>query len=199
MKKKDFDSVFIHIHEFDAAVHLANLHSSLAFSKVKSTENNVKQIFEQLDDDTTLVISSDHGMADYGHGGFDGYSTEGIFFAYRKKGFLGTKKANSTGKSKYFRLSDVCNILHYYIGMTSPLPSFGQLPDNLYPYNEKQRPEEAYDDLLKIANQSIIQKEAMIKQYNIKAISENKELNDAIKKFKEMYKEGLKSFDIKTK
>ena len=138
-------------------------------------------------------------MGEHGHGDFTGHPTQGIFFAYRKNGFLGSRKADLTGKSEYFRLPDVCNILHHYIGMTSPSSSFGQLPDKLYPYNENQTPEEAYDDLLKIANQSIIQKEEMIKQYNIKAISEDKELNDAIERFKEMYKEGLRSSDVQTK
>ena len=105
-----------------------------------------------MDENTTLVITSDHGMSDTGHGGFDGFSTEGVFFAYRKKGFLGSRERDLTGTVNYFRLSDICNVLHYYIGMTSPLPSFGHMPDQLYPYDEEQKPQDAFNDLLKVAN-----------------------------------------------
>ena len=37
VKKKDFDNIFIHIHEFDAAVHLETLVSKLAIKKLEKT------------------------------------------------------------------------------------------------------------------------------------------------------------------
>ena len=70
-------------------------------------------------------------MNDYGHGGFDDQSKLGVFFAYRKKGFVGSRRPDFVGKRQKFRQMDICNIVHYYIGYTSPLNSYGDLPPEL--------------------------------------------------------------------
>lgn len=129
--RKDFNNIFVHIHEFDAAVHLDSLKSDLAIEKIEKTNEAMKALIESIDDDTTLVIASDHGLSNNGHGGFDEISRIGVFFAYRKKGFVGSRRPEFAVKREKFREMDICNILHYYIGTTSPLNSYGDLPPEL--------------------------------------------------------------------
>ena len=118
----------MHIHEFDAAVHLDNLLSPLSIKKLEKTQDDIKALIENLDEDTTLIVASDHGVSINGHGGFEEAEETGVFFAYRKKGFAGTRNPSLVNTREIYREMDICNIAHYYMGSTSPLNSYGDLP-----------------------------------------------------------------------
>lgn len=119
-----WDRIFVHVHEFDAQVHLDRLNTQNTYDALDDTQAGIVNILDQIDDNTTLIITSDHGMVEFGHGGFTDDERLGTFFAYSKNGFADVRSLqNSNPKS--FRSVDVSNILNYYIGSTFNLNSFG--------------------------------------------------------------------------
>ena len=84
-------------------MHLDNIISPLAIKKLEKTQDDVRTLIEHLDDDTTLLLASDHGMSINGHGGFEEEQETGVFFAYRKKGFAGKRNHNFVGAREIYR------------------------------------------------------------------------------------------------
>lgn len=114
----------MYVHKFDAKVHLNHLNAEATYEALNQTEKNLEVVLEKMDENTTLIISSDHGMVEKGHGGYTDEERLATFFAYSKKGFIDIKELGLE-EEPFFRSIDVSSILNYYIGSTFNLNSLG--------------------------------------------------------------------------
>jgi len=128
IKDNKFGAIFAHIHQFDASVHLTSLNSPSALQQLEQSNKDIEDIISLVDDNTTVIVTSDHGMSINGHGGFSEEEELGVFFSYRKGGFLGSEGGQELPIKKVYRQNDICNIISYHMGFTSPIASYGDFP-----------------------------------------------------------------------
>ena len=82
---------------------------------------------------------------------------------------------------------DLSNIVHYYIGSTSPLNSYGDLPPETLMHNENNNKNGFLNEVIKLKMQEVKQKKAMLVAYNNRKFSRNQELADHIRRIESTY------------
>jgi len=133
MRKNDWDNIFAHVTDFDSYVHAFNLHGEKTKIPIEYTLEYMEKVMAQVDDNTTVIITSDHGEKETGHGGFSYEEMLSFLFVYNKNGLLGN---NSYIPSRDFLKDpvttyDIANIMSYFLGNSPPLNSIGSFPPQL--------------------------------------------------------------------
>ena len=83
----DFTLMLAHILGIDHAGHTFNSQHQEIERKVKDTDAYLRQIIDNLDDNTTLLVYGDHGMTEDGnHGGGSNNEIRSVLFGYNKGG-----------------------------------------------------------------------------------------------------------------
>lgn len=114
--------------KFDTWVHKNRLHNNETFKVIQESNDQITEILEAIDDNTTVIISSDHAIKDDGHGPYSRDYREGILFVYSKAGLFVQQDLKIMNKDREIRTVDVSNIISYYFGNTPPSNSFGNIP-----------------------------------------------------------------------
>ena len=77
-----------HIIGVDHAGHTFSASHSEIERKLNDSETIVREIIENMDNDTVLIVCGDHGMTDDGnHGGASKNELRSVLFSYHKSGF----------------------------------------------------------------------------------------------------------------
>lgn len=186
LKDKDIDIKFIHTTSVDACGHYENtiFHESLQEAHLRADDLLIR-LYEQMDEDTLLVVTSDHGITDQGsHGGSSNTEMASFCGFYSKrKGFFKDetdfnvynndfidkfyeiKKNSETDwiKEQYpykiIHQDDILPTVCYLMGIPAPFNTYG----NLIPYivNDNKAQKILYDqkkkliDMMKIDDSKI--------------------------------------------
>jgi hypothetical protein len=105
-----------------------------------ATEERLRKVGE----DITLVVTSDHGLIENGHGGDSDNERLSMLFAYSSRGFASNKFSIPDSEGKHIAdkaLSindkitafDITDMVSYYLGYTPPFNSLGYLHAGLLP------------------------------------------------------------------
>jgi phosphatidylinositol glycan class O len=87
-KSGDFTLMLAHVIGVDHAGHTYSASHPEIERKLKDTEKLIKEIIDEMDKETVLLVFGDHGMTNDGnHGGASDNELRSILFAYTKNGF----------------------------------------------------------------------------------------------------------------
>lgn len=88
-----------HIIGVDHAGHTFSASHSEIERKLNDSETIVREVIENMDNDTVLIVCGDHGMTDDGnHGGASKNELRSVLFSYHKSGFPMKKKYEEVDK-----------------------------------------------------------------------------------------------------
>ena len=135
----DFKFLLSHTAELDHHVHVDGLSSEHTGEILVKLDDLMEKLISAIDDDTLLLITSDHGLVENGHGGVSREERDSFIFAYRRNGLFGSGLQKSpeqlsaherrSQELDYFDLTPTISLL---LGNTPPLNSIGDiLPDIL--------------------------------------------------------------------
>jgi hypothetical protein len=139
-KTPDFDVIFSHISDLDSSVHIKSLSSQEAVEAVDRDQLLLTTFLEKIEEqekkwaengeDVTLIITSDHGLIDSGHGGNSANEKLSFLFAYSSRGFASNKKKSEDPENifklkKDLKAFDITEMTSYYMGFTPPFNSIG--------------------------------------------------------------------------
>ena len=130
-KTPDFDVIFSHISDLDSSVHIKSLSSQEAVEAVDRDQMLLTTFLEKIEEqekkwaengeDVTLIITSDHGLIDSGHGGNSANEKLSFLFAYSSRGFASNKKKSEDPENifklkKDLKAFDITEMTSYYMG-----------------------------------------------------------------------------------
>lgn len=172
----DFDVIFTHFSDIDSSVHKKGLSSKTTIQAMKRDDHFFRDFFANVDDNTTVLITSDHGLVETGHGGASVEEKMSIFFAYRKNGFLGKSGKNEKNfgiEKKNLRILDVTDLICYYLGVSPPMNSLGNiemgfLPLEDFDFKNKEEELSSLKKFAKIKLTEIFQRKELIKRFEDK-------------------------------
>lgn len=78
----------VHAAAVDHNVHAHGLSHPLTTEALKADDRLLRRMIAALDDDTLLLVTSDHGLMETGHGGASDEELASLVFIYRKSGLL---------------------------------------------------------------------------------------------------------------
>jgi phosphatidylinositol glycan class O len=88
IKGGNFSLLIGHVIGVDHAGHTFSASHKEIERKLNDTEKIVREIINEMDDNTDLLVFGDHGMTDDGnHGGTSQTELRSVLFAYSKQGF----------------------------------------------------------------------------------------------------------------
>lgn len=126
-ERHDFNLLLVHIADLDHNVHMDRLSSKKTVTILKEDDLWFQRLIDSLDDDTILMVTSDHGLIETGHGGTTPEEKSSLMFVYRRKGLLGSHQF----MSKY--LADELAVDE--IDSFDLTPTLGLLLNNTPPFN----------------------------------------------------------------
>lgn len=155
-RDKDYDIKFIHIISLDALGHIYGTEHSRIKQALERADGLICDIYEEMDEDTLFVVTSDHGVTDKGaHGGSSSPELASVFGVYSKKNieifdgsehiyneafidkFYNTKDTNTENDwikpinpYKIVQQDDILPTVAYFMGVSTPTNTYG----NLIPY-----------------------------------------------------------------
>jgi len=139
-KKNDFDLLIGHMLGVDHMSHLKGLLDPSIAKAKKKIENFLLELIEGMDDETTLIVTGDHGAVMSGEHGLDSYEETYIpLIAYNKKGFQKYKQEDmkevmkSLQEKKVVDQINLAPTLAMLLGVPVPFSNLGQMVDDLYP------------------------------------------------------------------
>lgn len=173
--KESWDVIVSHIADLDSQCHKSYLGSPGTLKALKKQNELVGKLIEEVDDNTTLIITSDHGLMREGcHYGNRTNETLSFLFAYRKNGFLGNHK-EEFGVKGNLSLVDISRMFGFYSCSEAPFNNLGSMRPGLMDY-EGERGE--LDRVVDVKFLDFLQKVELIKAkkfslegLNIKKIS----------------------------
>jgi hypothetical protein len=86
--RKPFEFIMMHAAEFDHHVHTTSLSNRDTEKILREDEELFSTLIEKMDDETTLIMTADHGLIERGHGGAEIEERKTFLFAHNKKGLL---------------------------------------------------------------------------------------------------------------
>lgn len=164
----------MHTSELDHNVHMEGLSSPKTASILKNDDVLFKKLIENIDDDTLLLATSDHGLIESGHGGISPEERASFLFAYRKNGLM----RSHPFMEKYFpyeiTTSDLDNFdltptVSLLVNNAPPFNSIGDLLTEVLPLQEDSTHLDIAKYLLRMRKEILEQK--------IKLATELKEIN----------------------
>ena len=164
----------MHTSELDHNVHMEGLSSPRTEEILKEDDQLFKRLIDAIDDDTLLVVTSDHGLIESGHGGISPEERASFLFAYRKKGLM----RSHPFMEKYFPYeltsSDIDNFdltptISLLINNAPPFNAIGDLLTEILPLKEDASHLEIAKYFLKLRKEILDQK--------IKLAQELREIN----------------------
>ncbi|CAN8001741.1 unnamed protein product [Ixodes hexagonus] len=115
---------------------LGKNHPEMA-AKLTQMDNVVRNVTSLLQDDTLLVVMSDHGMTTDGdHGGETQDELEAVLFLYAKQPFL---YADSSAHANRVVQVDFVPTLALLLGLPIPYSSLGRLMPHIFPVSPRPR------------------------------------------------------------
>lgn len=182
----EFDVIISHYSDVDSFVHKKGLSYKGTINALKQDDNLLREFFSKVDDNTTVILTSDHGLIDTGHGGASDNEKMSIFFAYRKNGFMGLSGKNEEIygiNDKELRILDITEIISYYLGVTAPLNSLGNLilgalPLEEFDFKDKENEIKILRKFCKIKKAQIEQKNILFERYGDTTFMSNTLKND---------------------
>lgn len=156
----DFDVIFSHFSDLDSSVHKKKLSSQDATDAIDRDQILLTQFLEKLEvleqkcaekgQDVTLILTSDHGLIENGHGGASDNEKLSLLFAYSSRGFAANKKSENGlfGLKGDVAALDLTEMTSYYMGLTPPFNSIGSFKLGFLPLYKKQGGEELSENQL---------------------------------------------------
>lgn len=146
-KTPDFKFLLSHTAELDHHVHVEGLSSPHTAEILTHLDELMHKLIDAIDDDTLLIITSDHGLVENGHGGVTREERDSFIFAYRRNGlFVPGLGETKTPLSEYERRSqeldyfDLTPTISLILGNTPPLNSIGDILPDILPKVASIRP-----------------------------------------------------------
>lgn len=104
--------IFTHFSDLDSATHKNSLHSAEAQEAIERDEILLEKFMDtlmateerlkQAGEDIMLIVTSDHGLIDNGHGGDSANERLSMLFAYSSRGFASNKQHSGTKEDLKF-------------------------------------------------------------------------------------------------
>jgi GPI ethanolamine phosphate transferase 3 subunit O len=128
-KQGNFTLLIGHVIGVDHAGHTYSSSHSEIERKLRDTEKLIKDIIEEMDEDTVIMVFGDHGMTDDGnHGGASQTELRSVLFAYSKKGFpIKTKLPKSEYLDSNVKQVDLASFASSILGLALPFQNLGVL------------------------------------------------------------------------
>ena len=135
VQTEKFDVIISQFSDLDSIVHKKGLVSEPSLKKLRRDDRLLRELISSLDNDTTLMITSDHGLNQEGHGGSTYEETLSLFFMYNRRGFLGNSSApfgasfdfSGFDEKDQMKAVDNTETMCYYLSITCPFYSLGNL------------------------------------------------------------------------
>ncbi|XP_065087851.1 GPI ethanolamine phosphate transferase 3 [Ochlerotatus camptorhynchus] len=130
--KKDWDFIVAHFLGVDHCGHrYGPLHDEMQ-RKLSEMDAVIRNVTEQMDDETTLLVIGDHGMTQTGdHGGESSDEVNALFFMYSKGVPLLTEEYDE--HKKEIQQIDLIPLLSVLLGVPIPYSNLGQINFQLLP------------------------------------------------------------------
>lgn len=134
---KDWNFVVSMTAQLDHNVHLTRLSDPFITEILENDDKLMRKLFENLPYDTTLIITSDHGLIEKGHGGSSPEEKLATLIVYRKSGFPLMKLDNDSKNELKEILEqkvdgvDLTIMLSMLGGHTPPINSLGNYVNSM--------------------------------------------------------------------
>ncbi|XP_055603133.1 GPI ethanolamine phosphate transferase 3 [Uranotaenia lowii] len=130
--KKDWDVIVAHFLGVDHCGHrYGPLHPEMS-RKLGEMDDVIRNVTEQMDEDTTLIVIGDHGMTQSGdHGGESAEEVNALFFMYSKGQTLMNEEYD--GFDKAIQQIDLVPLLSILLGVPIPYSNLGQVNFQILP------------------------------------------------------------------
>ncbi|XP_058832499.1 GPI ethanolamine phosphate transferase 3 [Topomyia yanbarensis] len=130
--KNDWDVIVAHLLGVDHCGHrYGPLHGEMQ-RKLREMNEVIRNVTEQMDEETTLIVIGDHGMTQTGdHGGESAEEVNSLFFMYSKGLDLMPEEYDSF--SKTIQQIDLVPLLSNLLGVPIPYSNLGQVNFQLLP------------------------------------------------------------------
>ena len=111
-RRKEWDFLLLHTAELDHEVHLKHLSTYKIQEILRKEERMFRDLIEKVPENVTLIVTSDHGLIESGHGGDSEYEKQSMLFVYNKNGLGGKSES-----LKQMDGLDLTTTLHYLMGL----------------------------------------------------------------------------------
>ena len=99
---------------------------------------------KEKNEDIVLIVTSDHGLIETGHGGGSDYEKLSLLFSYSSRGFASNSEKFSNifslkkeSKTEQLTAYDLTEMIAYYMGATPPYNSLGSFKAGFLPLYKK--------------------------------------------------------------
>lgn len=153
----------MHTSELDHNTHIEGLSSSHTAGILTQDNKLFERLIEAIDDDTLLLITSDHGLIESGHGGISPEERASFVFAYRKKGLLKSHPFMKTYFPEEMELNDLDNFdltptVSLLLNNAPPFNAIGDLLSEVLPLDSNSSNREVARHLLRMRREVLDQK-----------------------------------------
>jgi len=184
MSDDNWDNILLHFTTFDSSVHGFKLHEPRTRKALKHTNNIIEAILQKVDNRTTVIVTSDHGMIENGHGGFSDEERKSFLFVYNKNGLLGDSQM--IPKRDYIKnpitTYDIANVMSYYLGYSPPMNSIGNFPPQVQISNLLPAENSQIKNILKYKQLEYEQQRKLMAKVGIDESTHSKDLHSEIKR-----------------